>query len=202
MAKPFLSLSLSFLICTLYESEKEGGKGVHLRTLLVLTVRAPGPRQPPTCSPLLTSHLGGCAGGGEGVGEAGRLSGPGPSSPRPARSVGQPQAVTMFGAGAVLAGLQSFTQQFTVNLPLSVQCPVQRSQGEEVLGPEPPMAPPPSSPSSQCGGWTLGDSEGTVGGTERSVLPALLYQRWLWGGGQSDWVAGRNEGGGEGILPY
>lgn len=59
--------------------------------------------------------------------------GPGQPLPSPAPSTGQPWAVVLFSAGAVWAGLQSFSRQFTVNLPLSVQFPEQRSLGE-VLG--------------------------------------------------------------------
>lgn len=115
-------------------------KGVHLRALLVQASRALGPRQPPSPAvssspPTWVAVLGG--GGRVSRGGGRREEAPGGlglALPSPAPSTGQPQAVRMFGAGAVLAGLQSFSQQFTVNSPLSVQCPEHRSLGEEGLG--------------------------------------------------------------------
>lgn len=116
------SLSLSFLNCTMCESGSGVGKGVNIRALLVLMSRAPGPRQcpPPTAPPHLPP---GCfrrlreEGRKEGrrrlLGTGAQLS---PALPPPRPALGCP----LFSAGAVWAGLQSLTEQFIVNLLLSV----------------------------------------------------------------------------------
>lgn len=125
-----------------------------LRALLVPPSRAPVPRQPHTLRHLLASCLDGHAGVWE---EGGESWGPGLGSPSPVSSVGSPGLLARsFSTEAVPAGLWSFTEQFTVNSPPSVQCPEQRSPGEE--GP----------------GGQQGDGRGGVGGV--SFLPLSVHR--------------------------
>lgn len=81
------------------------GKGVHLRILLIVTSTQAAPT---TCNPFLTSSLGALLGGLDIGGQRRREETPGNlglALPSPAPSVGQPWAVRMCGARAVLAGL-------------------------------------------------------------------------------------------------
>lgn len=126
--------------------------------------------------------------------------GPGQPLPSPAPSTGQPWAVVLFSAGAVWAGLQSFSGQFTVNLPLSVQFPEQRSLGE-VLGAKATHV--------TTAIIILPVRKLDPGGQQRkgrgvegaSFQPAPgLKQSWLWGGGQAAGSDSRGERRGRGNI--